>query len=103
MKKIVIDDTKCISCGLCITIAPDVFELLPGETAKVKETANLEVDQTKIDQAIAECPVQAISWGKEEVVVDGNIIEPADKQTPVESIMSVPEIEEEPEDLDIAA
>ena len=103
MKKIVIDSNKCISCGNCVALAPDVFELLPGETAKVKETANLEVDQTKIDQAIAECPVQAISWGEEEIVVDSKVVEPASGQAPMESVISAPEIVEEPEDLDIAA
>jgi len=95
MKKVKIDGNVCISCGHCVEVDDQVFELLPGETAKVKETANFEVDQTKIDQAIAECPVQAISWAEEEVVVDDRVVEPNEDQEEENVVApSSPETEE---------
>jgi ferredoxin len=88
MKSIVIDES-CLRCGLCASIAPDVFEVLPGEMSHVKETANLEVDQTLINQAIEQCPVQAISWGEEKLVIDDREVtneneEPTTTETSVE-------------------
>jgi len=61
------DDTKpvsvsdaCIGCGICVTIAPDVFEM-NAETGKseVKKDADLK-DLTKAKEAATACPVAAI-------------------------------------------
>ena len=74
MKKLLVDEELCVSCGNCASVAPEVFAWETGEKAKVKEEADLEVNTALIDQAIAGCPVQAISWvdegGEEEVAMD---------------------------------
>lgn len=52
-----IDKEKCIGCGLCESIAPNVFEIKNGK-AHVK---NQKGDESKIKDAIDSCPVEAIS------------------------------------------
>ena len=52
-----IDKTKCIGCGTCQSICPEVFEI--GDNGKAKV-----ISQTKspcIKEAIESCPVEAIS------------------------------------------
>ncbi len=51
-----IDKEKCIGCGLCASVCPEVFEM-SGEKAKVKAQKNLPC----IKEAIDSCPVSAIS------------------------------------------
>jgi len=53
-----IDRQKCIGCGACVSICPEVFEMKGGK-AKVK--ANAKKDVSCIKEAIDSCPVQAIS------------------------------------------
>jgi len=55
--KISINKEKCIGCGACVSICPNVFELKNGKAqAKVKETK-----ETCAKEAADSCPVQAIS------------------------------------------
>ncbi len=51
-----VDKAKCIGCGACSTACPQVFVLKAGKSV-VKAQKKLPC----VDQAIAECPVQAIS------------------------------------------
>jgi ferredoxin len=61
MKRILyIDQGKCIGCGLCEEIAPKVFTL---NDEGVSEIIDLNGDEeSKIQEAINECPAECISW-----------------------------------------
>jgi len=60
MKKIVVDQNKCIGCGACSFIAPKIFKL--GKNGK-SAVINQSLQGTKeCDEAIASCPVGAISY-----------------------------------------
>lgn len=58
--KIKIDKTKCIGCGTCVAICPEVFELTDEGKAKVKiqEFKGLKVQE--VQEAVDSCPVVAI-------------------------------------------
>lgn len=58
--QIKIDKNKCIGCGLCLSIAYEVFELGEDGKSKIKEDADLEKNKELIKQAKENCPVQAI-------------------------------------------
>ena len=59
MKKVWVDET-CASCGTCVEICPEVFEL-EGDIASIIKTANLSLDD-KIIEAAEACPVEAIHY-----------------------------------------
>lgn len=60
MKKPVVDQDLCISCGLCISTCPGVFQF---NNAGKSECYNPEgAAEDEIQTAIDGCPVQAISW-----------------------------------------
>jgi ferredoxin len=50
---------SCVSCGLCIDICPDVFEM-GDEYAQVKVDEIPEKFEKAVQQAADECPVTAI-------------------------------------------
>ena len=51
---------SCIQCGLCASVCPEVFSLLPGQAAAREE--DIPVDLQISAQAAAEgCPTGAIS------------------------------------------
>jgi ferredoxin len=50
---------ECVSCGLCVDICPDVFEM-GTEFAQVKMTSIPEKFEDAVRQAADECPVSAI-------------------------------------------
>lgn len=54
-----IDLEKCIGCGLCASNYPEIFKV-NDETNKA-EVISQEAEVEKIDKAIEECPVDAIS------------------------------------------
>lgn len=54
-------DEKCIGCGLCPQICPDVFELNDTGVAVVKvDTVPPEAEES-CREAASSCPVEAIS------------------------------------------
>ncbi len=55
-----IDPDKCISCGLCPSIAASTFKMEDGQKAEVFNAAGDE--ESMIQMAIDSCPTQAISW-----------------------------------------
>ena len=61
-KKIVVDQDLCIGCGSCEQIAPDHFKV-NGKSHVKKQYS--EEDDKIIKEAIAGCPVDAISLSEE--------------------------------------
>lgn len=55
-----INKEKCIGCGLCASLCPEVFELSEEGKAKVKEGADFEKNKECIKEAKESCPVEAI-------------------------------------------
>jgi len=69
MKKLVVDQEKCIGCGTCVALCPEVFKLNDEGKAEVKLPAsNFQPPtfssqlQDKVNEAIDSCPVEAIGW-----------------------------------------
>ena len=60
MKKVKVDESKCIGCGACASTAPDYFEFDSHGLSKVKQEVVAEDDKTVTD-AMESCPVAAIS------------------------------------------
>ena len=50
----------CIGCSACVAISWEVFELNDERKSEVVELENYEGKD--VDDAIAACPVDAISW-----------------------------------------
>jgi len=68
--KAFVDPDICIGCGVCETIAPNVFQLSDGGFAVVivdEVPAGTEGD---VRQAAEECPEGAISQGATKYVID---------------------------------
>ena len=65
MNKLKIDETLCIGCGACISIAGNVFAL-DEKTGKAKVISQPEAINENIKTAIKSCPVNAIKTIKEE-------------------------------------
>jgi len=57
-KKVTVDQGLCIGCGLCNSMAPDVFEMGPDGLA---ETIADTTDNADVDDAAASCPAGAIT------------------------------------------
>lgn len=58
--KITVDKNKCIGCGMCVTIFPEVFELGDDGKAKMKVQEFKGLKVQKVQEAVDSCPVQAI-------------------------------------------
>ncbi len=61
--KIVIDTEKCIGCGSCAIIAPEVFEIGDDGKSKIKEGMDVIEDDSLKEQVIEAkeaCPTGAI-------------------------------------------
>jgi ferredoxin len=54
-----VDQDKCIGCGLCTSICPDVFEIGSNGKSHVKNAKACAKCNCK--EAADSCPVQAIS------------------------------------------
>jgi len=59
--KVKIDQEKCIGCGTCISIVPEIFKFNADNKAELVDGADLTEHKEKINQAKDACPVQAIS------------------------------------------
>lgn len=59
--KVIVNPHTCISCGLCISTVPEVFEA--NEEGKA-EAYGVVTDENRdaVQEAIDACPVTAISW-----------------------------------------
>ena len=56
----VVDQTLCISCGLCVEVAANTFELDENNLSHVIDPEGDPEDI--IQEAIDSCPVEAITW-----------------------------------------
>ncbi len=52
-----VDKEKCIGCGLCIELCPEVFDMQSDGKSGVKEDKDIPC----VKDAIVSCPVEAIS------------------------------------------
>lgn len=66
MKKVTIIP-GCITCGLCESIEPAVFEVT--DVARVKKDAPIQGCLKTIQKAAAECPVQVIQVADQKDIV----------------------------------
>lgn len=60
MPKICVDQNKCIACGSCQALFPEIFEAGQQGKSQVKDQNFKKHGYTK-DELVAVCPVQAIS------------------------------------------
>jgi len=58
MAKVVVDESKCVGCGLCVNACPDCFELNDDGVAKIK---NSECNDCDLQEVSSQCPVEAIT------------------------------------------
>ena len=66
MNHIIINQEKCIGCGLCVSMAPEVFRLNEqGLSEAYAETPEDELDA--VVEAVDSCPVKAISIIEEDI------------------------------------
>ena len=57
-----LDTSRCRSYGVCLSILPDVFDTPPGSpTAVLLRSEVSPDDQEDLEEAIRNCPAQAIS------------------------------------------
>ncbi len=57
MAKVVVDESTCVGCGLCVSACPDVFELNDKGIAKVLAQSCASCN---LNEVVEQCPVNAI-------------------------------------------
>jgi len=58
-KIVAVDREACIACGLCVSVAPEVFRLEGGVSVVYNPQG---APEAKIQQCLDGCPVTAIYW-----------------------------------------
>jgi len=51
-----VDKKKCIGCGACASVCPEIFEIGPDGKSRIKN----QKETSCIKEAIESCPVEAI-------------------------------------------
>lgn len=51
---------KCIGCGLCISICPEVFEMEDDAISHVKDANGDKKYPKQVKESVDSCPTQAI-------------------------------------------
>jgi ferredoxin len=59
--KVVVNFDRCESNGVCVGLAPEVFELRDDDFLYVLEEAPPDELRGAVEQAVLQCPKQAIS------------------------------------------
>ena len=62
MPTLKVDKNKCIGCGLCVSLCPEVFEL--GDDGKSNVKNAKACDKCDCKNAADSCPVSAITYKK---------------------------------------
>lgn len=57
---VTVDKSRCIGCGLCVSIAPEVFEMKDDGFSHAKDVSGDKKFTKKVKEAADSCPVQAI-------------------------------------------
>ncbi|MDD4831718.1 MAG: ferredoxin [Bacilli bacterium] len=60
-----VEKDKCIGCGSCVNIAPEVFEFDSDNLAKAKENVGDEFKDIGME-ALENCPTNAIVYKEKE-------------------------------------
>ncbi|MFD7845699.1 ferredoxin [Nocardia sp. NPDC004151] len=58
--KVIVDFDQCEANGICVGIAPDVFDLDDDDNLHVNEVAVTEDNRKDIESAVAQCPKAAL-------------------------------------------
>ena len=64
IKKVNLNQEKCIGCGSCGVIAPDAFGFDESKAKAFVKPGAENVEDEKLEDAAAKCPVQAITFEK---------------------------------------
>lgn len=59
--RILLDDSRCASVGICETIAPDLFEVGDDGALLVLDLEPPEARRPDVEMAVAACPTGALS------------------------------------------
>lgn len=65
MKKVKIDESLCIGCGVCQAHAEEIFEI-DGVVSLLKEEITSDEELQKVEDAVTDCPTGVISIVEEE-------------------------------------
>ena len=68
MKKLVVEEEKCILCGACVQMDPEHFDFSEKGTSKAISNENL--DSTALATAMDSCPVSIIHIVESDNVVN---------------------------------
>ncbi len=66
MKKLSVDQVKCIGCGMCAGMDPDHFEI-EDDSGLSTVVSQENIESETVIQAIDGCPTGAISINNDEV------------------------------------
>lgn len=58
--KIVLDENKCSSLGMCESVSPDHFEVGDDGSLKILNPSPSEDDRALVEEAVAACPTAAL-------------------------------------------
>lgn len=64
MKKLIVDDSVCMGCGMCAAMDDEHFMINDNGLSEVKSQENLESESLK--NVVDSCPVSAIKLAEEE-------------------------------------
>jgi ferredoxin len=59
--KIVHNETRCSSIGMCEAVAPEFFEIGDNGALRVLNIAPADCHRAMIEEAVADCPTGALS------------------------------------------
>jgi ferredoxin len=62
-ERVQVDGARCIGCGACSTLVPDIFTLCGGRASLVRQPES-RVEQDRCAAALLICPSQAIGVRK---------------------------------------